>query len=43
MLNGKQLNKIYDKFSQVLTCDYKQDGHDFLTAGNEAEIKIYDE
>jgi hypothetical protein len=37
------LNKIYDPYSQLLTCDYKADGHSFLTAGNQCEIRVYDE
>ena len=41
--SNKQLNKIYDEYSQLLTCDYKHDGYDFLTAGVECEINIYDE
>ena len=41
--SNKQLNKIYDKWSQLLTCDYKQDGYEFLTAGVECEIRVYDE
>lgn len=41
--SGKQLNKISEEYKQLLTCDYKQDGLQFLTAGVECEIKLYDE
>jgi hypothetical protein len=41
--SNKMLNKIYDPYSQLLTCDYKADGHTFLTAGNQCEIRVYDE
>lgn len=41
--SGKMLHKIHDPYSQLLTCDYKQDGLEFLTSGVECEIKIYDE
>lgn len=41
--SGKMLNRIYDKYSQLLTCDYRSDGLEFLTAGVECEIKVYDE
>lgn len=41
--SGKMLHRIHDPYSQLLCCDYKSDGLEFLTSGVECEIKIYDE
>lgn len=42
--SGKKLNEIPNAAEQaLLTADYKPDGLEFLTAGAEAKIDIYDE
>lgn len=41
--SGKQLNRIHDDMNQLLTCDYKPDGHAFLTAGSDSVVRVYDE
>ena len=41
--SGKQLNRIHDDLNQLLTCDYKPDGHAFLTAGSDSVVRVYDE
>jgi WD40 repeat protein len=42
--SGKQLNQIpADGLNQLLCCDYKPDGHNFITAGKNGVIYIYDE
>jgi len=42
--SGKQLNQIpQDGLNQLLTCDYKPDGLNFITAGKNGVIYVYDE
>jgi COMPASS component SWD3 len=41
--SGKLLNRIYDEVNQLLTCDYKPDGYDFVTAGTDTVVRVYDE
>ena len=41
--SGKLLHRIYDEFNQLLTADYKPDGTDFLTGGEDGKVRVYDE
>ena len=41
--SSRLLHKIYDKNNQLLTADYKPDGKSFLTGGEDAKIRVYDE
>lgn len=41
--SGKMLNRIHDETNALLTCDYKEDGLEFLTAGEDGKIRLYDE
>lgn len=41
--SGKLLNKIHDELNQLFTADYKPDGTEFITAGADAIIRVYDE
>jgi len=41
--SGKKLNQIYDPLNALLTADYKPDGLEFLTAGSDTVIRVYDE
>ena len=41
--SGLMLNRIYDEFNQLLTADYKPDGTDFLTGGEDGKVRVYDE
>ncbi len=41
--SGKMLNKIEDSTNILLTADYKSDGLEFLTAGSDTIVRIYDE
>ena len=41
--SGKMLNKITSHKNPLLTCDYKPDGLEFLTGGEDGKIRVYDE
>ena len=42
--SGKQLNQILgDGINNLLCCDYKPDGHSFVTGGKDGIIRLYDE
>jgi WD40 repeat protein len=41
--SGKRLNRIHDEYNQLLTCDYKPDGLEFLTGGSDNYVRLYDE
>jgi len=41
--SGKLLNTIFDELNPLLTVDYKPDGTQFATAGNDTVIRVYDE
>ena len=41
--SGKKLNRIFSDVNQLLTCDYKPDGYDFVTAGSDSVVRVYDE
>ena len=41
--SGKLLHRIHDEFNQLLTADYKPDGTDFLTGGEDGKVRVYDE
>jgi COMPASS component SWD3 len=41
--SGKLLHTIYDEFNPLLTVDYKPDGTQFSTGGNDKKIRVYDE
>ena len=41
--SGKLLHRIYDEFNQLLTADYKPDGTEFLTGGEDGKVRVYDE
>ncbi len=37
------MNRIHDEYNQLLTCDYKPDGLEFLTGGSDNYVRLYDE
>lgn len=41
--SGKMLNRIHSHKNPLLTCDYKPDGLEFLTGGEDGKIRVYDE
>ena len=41
--SGKQLNEIKVDTTTFITCDYRPDGHAFLTAGYDGIVRVYDE
>lgn len=41
--SGKCLNTIFDEFNQLLTVDYNPDGTQFVAAGNDCVVRVYDE
>jgi WD40 repeat protein len=41
--SGKLLHRIYDEANQLLTADYKPDGMEFLTGGEDGKVRVYDE
>ena len=43
MTSGKLLNTIYDELSLLLSVDYNNDGTQFVCAGNDCILRVYDE
>ena len=41
--SGKILNRIHSHKNPLLTCDYKPDGLEFLTGGEDGKVRVYDE
>lgn len=41
--NGKELSRIVEKDNQVNCLDYNKDGNQFVTAGKDCVVRVYDE
>jgi len=41
--SGKMLHQMRDECNMLLTADYKPDGLEFLTAGSDTIVRVFDE
>ena len=41
--SGKLLHTIYNELNQYFSCDYNNDGSQFVTGGKDEKVRIYDE
>ena len=41
--SGKQLHRMVEQNNQILCMDFKKDGCQFVTAGKDFNIRVYDD